>query len=99
MSAQDERRTLTRYEIVSFNLTDDWWAWFRDDDGDNCCKLAAVGIAKAFTEHYRNGTLLHSEYSHDAMIGIELDRYGDMYIVNEAGNFLQLLKTGFMPTK
>lgn len=87
-----KNRLLQRRRVLSFELTNDWWAWFIDDDEDFFCqKVDAIGLARVWILRG-----LEEEYSHEELVGIVVTSDGTE-IVDECDNFAGLFRTGVVP--
>lgn len=79
--------------MLSFELTSDWWAWYVGRDGDFLCsKVVAIGLSRVWI--YRG---LEREYSHDELVGLEIDDDGEQFVSNDLDNFIGLHRTGVVP--
>lgn len=89
-----------RYRLISFVPTDEYWAWYKDDDGSLfCVKVDGIGVARWWSviiEHV-TGIKLASEYVCERVVGVYSDNEDGSLFPHEAANYVGLYKTGIVP--
>lgn len=87
------------YELVSFQLTDDYFAWYVGDHGELLCnKVNAIGLAKFWVVWFEEAREIERELMHVGLCGVTIGDHGDTEIVNLCDNFVTLLKAGEFPS-
>lgn len=86
--------TYTERKLISFQLTNDWFAWYKSEDGSHICwKVDAIGLVRITLEH-DCGT---REWSHDELTGVFFGNQYGTQICSEDDNFLMMLRAGEKP--
>ena len=88
------------YNLLSFELTDRFAAWYIDDDGVEFeSPIHAIGIASVTQKHVQpsTGEIQRSVDLGNMLVGIQFGEDG-VHICDEAGNFSCVLPKGQKPT-
>lgn len=87
------------YRLLSFELTDKFSAWFKDDDGDAFeSPVHAIGMAALATlqVYSSTGETYHRKEFGNILVGLQLSEDG-FCICEESSNFLCMLPNGEKP--
>lgn len=90
-----------RYKLISFTPTEDYWAWFKDDDGTlGCEKVDGLGVVKWWSIVFENNTgrRLKRTYLGERVVGVYVDREDGELFAHECDNYVGICKTGIVPT-
>lgn len=86
--------TYTERKLISFQLTDDWRAWYKGDDGQLVSwKVDAIGLVRVTLEHGRGVR----EWSHNELTGVFFGNEHGTQICSEDDNFVMMLRAGESP--